>query len=290
MRLYVIGNGFDIRHGLPTRFCCFEAYVKRHNQMLYESISNFVPTEDEWNDLESALGNFDYDGAFEENSGFLMSPGDDEWRDSANHDFPYEIEQITQRLIKELPLALRDWINAIDLSRALTPPSYIPSINRDSYFFTFNYTNTLQDIYGVPDENILHIHGNAKIGQNLVIGHDVFYENSLNTDYGPDQDIRVSDAYDHIDNYFKNSYKPTDVIIDFHKENFLRYSEVDEVLVLGHSLASVDGPYFTKISQSISKNATWVLAKYPGEKKAGNLSDYGINPSNIFVRNYEDLI
>ncbi|WP_220426085.1 AbiH family protein, partial [Klebsiella pneumoniae] len=122
MRLYVIGNGFDIRHGLPTRFCCFEAYVKRHNQKLYKSISNFVPTEDEWNDLESALGNFDYDGAFEENSGFLMSPGDDEWRDSANHDFPYEIEQITQRLIKELPLALRDWINAIDLSRALTPP------------------------------------------------------------------------------------------------------------------------------------------------------------------------
>ncbi|ENZ4843438.1 AbiH family protein [Klebsiella pneumoniae] len=56
MRLYVIGNGFDIRHGLPTRFCCFEAYVKRHNQQLYESISNFVPTEDEWNDLESALG------------------------------------------------------------------------------------------------------------------------------------------------------------------------------------------------------------------------------------------
>ncbi|HHT3753891.1 TPA: AbiH family protein, partial [Klebsiella pneumoniae] len=53
MRLYVIGNGFDIRHGLPTRFCCFEAYVKRHNQQLYESISNFVPTEDEWNDLES---------------------------------------------------------------------------------------------------------------------------------------------------------------------------------------------------------------------------------------------
>ncbi|PAT70298.1 hypothetical protein CJ738_34805, partial [Klebsiella pneumoniae] len=52
----------------------------------------------------------------------------------------------------------------------------------------------MQDIYGIPDENILHIHGNAKIGQNLVIGHDVFYENSLNTDYGPDQDIRVSDA------------------------------------------------------------------------------------------------
>ncbi|MEL2356136.1 AbiH family protein, partial [Klebsiella pneumoniae] len=89
---------------------------------------------------------------------------------------------------------------------ALTPPSYIPSINRDSYFFTFNYTNTLQDIYGVPDENILHIHGNAKIGQNLVIGHDVFYENSLNIDSGPDQDIRVSDAYDYIDSYFKNSY------------------------------------------------------------------------------------
>ncbi|MHA8909948.1 AbiH family protein, partial [Klebsiella pneumoniae] len=26
MRLYIIGNGFDIRHGLPTRYKHFKSY------------------------------------------------------------------------------------------------------------------------------------------------------------------------------------------------------------------------------------------------------------------------
>ncbi|MBL2254040.1 hypothetical protein ELI93_30085, partial [Klebsiella pneumoniae] len=29
MRLYIIGNGFDIRHGLPTRYKHFKSYVAK---------------------------------------------------------------------------------------------------------------------------------------------------------------------------------------------------------------------------------------------------------------------
>lgn len=28
-KLFIIGNGFDISHGLPTRYCDFQTYLKK---------------------------------------------------------------------------------------------------------------------------------------------------------------------------------------------------------------------------------------------------------------------
>ena len=36
------------------------------------------------------------------------------------------------------------------------------SINADDYFISFNYTDTLEQFYNVPQDHILHIHGEAK--------------------------------------------------------------------------------------------------------------------------------
>ena len=38
MRLYIIGNGFDMRHGLPTGYKHFKSYVEKNNQDLYDAI------------------------------------------------------------------------------------------------------------------------------------------------------------------------------------------------------------------------------------------------------------
>ncbi|MDG3535014.1 AbiH family protein, partial [Klebsiella pneumoniae] len=56
MRLYIIGNGFDIRHGLPTRYKHFKSYVAKNDKELYDAIEEYIPAGDEWNELESALG------------------------------------------------------------------------------------------------------------------------------------------------------------------------------------------------------------------------------------------
>ncbi|MFL7853368.1 AbiH family protein [Providencia rettgeri] len=64
MRLYIIGNGFDIRHGLPTGYKHFKSYVAKNDQELYDSIEEYIPAGDEWNELESALGEIDMSLSF----------------------------------------------------------------------------------------------------------------------------------------------------------------------------------------------------------------------------------
>ncbi|MEK8746646.1 AbiH family protein, partial [Escherichia coli] len=54
MRLYIIGNGFDMRHGLPTGYKHFKSYVEKNDQDLYDAIEEYIPAGDEWNELENA--------------------------------------------------------------------------------------------------------------------------------------------------------------------------------------------------------------------------------------------
>jgi len=45
-------------------------------------------------------------------------------------------------------------------------------IDPTAFFLTFNYTPSLQELYGVPDRRILHIHGEANLpDSDLILGH-----------------------------------------------------------------------------------------------------------------------
>ncbi|WP_262867773.1 bacteriophage abortive infection AbiH family protein [Morganella morganii] len=293
MRLYIIGNGFDIRHGLPTGYKHFKSYVAKNDQELYDSIEEYIPAGDEWNELESALGEIDYELILQNSEMFLASYNTDDWSDAYHHDYQYEVDKITRMLSARLKKQFADWVKGINIADADNSEQYIPPIPRESLYFSFNYTNTLQQIYAVPDEQIIHIHGNCSYDDDLILGHSFRVEKSLNPYIGPDQDTRIAEAYDSIDEYFGNTFKPSeDIIEDIIKEKRVFFSSlknVDEVIVLGHSLAEVDGKYFAEINKSIQENARWIVALYRGEEKSGSLEDYDVRDSNISYVQYEDI-
>ncbi|EIU7558865.1 MULTISPECIES: bacteriophage abortive infection AbiH family protein [Morganellaceae] len=293
MRLYIIGNGFDIRHGLPTGYKHFKSYVAKNDQELYDSIEEYIPAGDEWNELESALGEIDYELILQNSEMFLASYNTDDWSDAYHHDYQYEVDKITRMLSARLKKQFADWVKGINIADADNSEQYIPPIPRESLYFSFNYTNTLQQIYAVPDEQIIHIHGNCSYDDDLILGHSFRVEKSLNPYIGPDQDTRIAEAYDSIDEYFGNTFKPSeDIIEDIIKEERVFFSSlknVDEVIVLGHSLAEVDGKYFAEINKSIQENARWIVALYRGEEKSGSLEDYDVRDSNISYVQYEDI-
>ncbi|HHR5841156.1 TPA: bacteriophage abortive infection AbiH family protein [Providencia alcalifaciens] len=293
MRLYIIGNGFDIRHGLPTGYKHFKSYVAKNDQELYDSIEEYIPAGDEWNELESALGEIDYELILQNSEMFLASYNTDDWSDAYHHDYQYEVDKITRMLSARLKKQFADWVKGINIADAYNSEQYIPPIPRESLYFSFNYTNTLQQIYAVPDEQIIHIHGNCSYDDDLILGHSFRVEKSLNPYIGPDQDTRIAEAYDSIDEYFGNTFKPSeDIIEDIIKEESVFFSSlknVDEVIVLGHSLAEVDGKYFAEINKSIQENARWIVALYRGEEKSGSLEDYDVRDSNISYVQYEDI-
>ncbi|EGI25751.1 conserved hypothetical protein [Escherichia coli TA206] len=289
MRLYIIGNGFDIRHGLPTGYKHFKSYVAKNDQELYDAIEEYMPAGEEWNELESALAEIDYDLILQNNEMFLASYNTDDWRDAYHHDYPYEVDKITRILSVRLKEQFVDWVKGINIADADNSKQYIPPIPIDSLYFSFNYTNTLQQIYAVPDAQIIHIHGNCSYDDDLILGHSFRVEKSINSYIGPDQDTRIAEAYDSIDEYFGKTFKPSEDIIKEENVFFSSLKNVDEVIVLGHSLAEVDGAYFSEINKSIQENAQWIVALYRGEEKSGSLDDYDVKNSNISYVQYEDI-
>ena len=59
-----------------------------------------------------------------------------------------------------------------------------------------------------------------------------------------------------------------DEIIKEYLDQFHKLSDVDEVIVIGHSYNEIDLPYFKKISESINNRATWTLYYFSESDRA----------------------
>uniref|UniRef100_UPI001C97D54A AbiH family protein n=1 Tax=Yersinia aldovae TaxID=29483 RepID=UPI001C97D54A len=129
MRLYVIGNGFDIRHNLPTGYKHFREYVAEHDRHLYDAVEEYMPVGDEWNELESALGDIDYYRILDNNESFLVSYSAEDWSEAFHHDYQYEVERITRLLSDRLKELFTDWVKKIDIDDAHNSTQYIPALS-----------------------------------------------------------------------------------------------------------------------------------------------------------------
>ena len=53
--LYIIGNGFDLHHGVMSSYKSFAMWLQRKNRALYEKLNNVCRVESLWRDFEGAL-------------------------------------------------------------------------------------------------------------------------------------------------------------------------------------------------------------------------------------------
>jgi hypothetical protein len=56
--------------------------------------------------------------------------------------------------------------------------------------------------------------------------------------------------------------KPTDQILNNKSDFFSRLTNIEEVMVIGHSYNDIDLPYFIKIAQSTNKETKWTLSYF----------------------------
>ena len=92
--LIITGNGFDIAHNLPTEFSKFMSYISEGNDdNFYSSLIKYIPQDFLWSSFEEALSYLDYEQLKDDNSHFLLNYGDENWKDSAHHDYQYMIEK-----------------------------------------------------------------------------------------------------------------------------------------------------------------------------------------------------
>jgi hypothetical protein len=141
------------------------------------------------------------------------------------------------------------------------------NIDNTSVFLNFNYTDTLQLVYGVPSDRVLHIHGRARGAKDqIVLGHGwnpVHVEPCNSYLCQEDADTRVLGGNDIVDQYFSKTFKPTDAIIERNRAFFASLSQIEEIWVLGHSVENVDQPYFREICQAVNMtNVRWRVSYY----------------------------
>ena len=57
--IIIIGNGFDVCHGLPSRYSDFKAWLQVNNLELYETLNRYIDISgDWWNEFERNLAFF----------------------------------------------------------------------------------------------------------------------------------------------------------------------------------------------------------------------------------------
>ena len=193
--LVIVGNGFDIQNGLPTSYGAF--YNQYNNQLdgHFVHFPDFLDDQ-EWSNFEGNLGLFDEDN-FRESA--VWEPSMDDMLESSKYVNGYndEISQKIDELVDDIRSAFKAWIIGIDIKQA----TKFMEFPKGFKFINFNYTSTLQDVYSVPDEDVVHIHGKAR--WNLIFGHG---------------NQPSSMEPNHEEPWFAESYQPLASVIDkFHK-------------------------------------------------------------------------
>ncbi len=122
-RLYIVGNGFDLHHRIPSSYGHFGDYVRATDARLANIAEDFLPApvgETLWSRLEENLAWLDTDQIVDQASIFLNSPGADDWSDADNHAYQYEVEQIVAALSSRLKATFHAWLRTLPIPSAET--------------------------------------------------------------------------------------------------------------------------------------------------------------------------
>lgn len=269
-RLFVIGNGFDLHHGLKTEMNDFRDYLRINYPQQYYAFVSFLEKyytdakAQDWNELETMLSySSDIEPMLDD---AIDSSETDMGRASYWHDIQYNAERLRNDFLAVIN-GLDSWINSIDISK------YSPKCNidftLDDFFLNFNYTSSLQKLYGIEEKKILHIHGNADTIK--ILGHNESYEvfPLLNKnispeaiEYGLEEDWRIEEAKEVLNQIPEMFYKDSLSIIGHNKHFFENLSNYDQVVFMGWSLGKQDQIYMDEIMEHITENTEIKVVGY----------------------------
>ncbi|MCF5904934.1 MULTISPECIES: bacteriophage abortive infection AbiH family protein [Aeromonas] len=284
--LYIIGNGFDLWHGLPTSYRQFYDFAQ---DILDEVEEHYIfnPSRDiPWYDFENALGTFNADGFFDYHNEIDVTAED--FRSSFAFALEDELVEASERHVTTIKDAFIEWIDQIDETQATIKMKF----NDNAIFINFNYTSTLQAVYDIEDKDILHIHGCAKKYDELIFGHGEEITSNPEIDENGDSNRTMFSDAESAAKYPLYAFKkPVDEIIKNMTNYFEQLGDVTEIVIIGHSLNKIDLPYFCRISEKAT-GAKWNVACYTESDKTYYLQaliNCGISQDKINTLSYNDL-
>lgn len=293
MKVFIIGNGFDKGHGLKTGYLDFRTYLENlYRDFLYAFEEHYYiyPRADEdakkkllWNELESNLANIDEDVIIEQAVSIDMDleSGDVGIEDTLYYYFTDEYKYI--RLLEKY---LKQWVRTMRIRDINRPTTLITDV-ADATFITFNYTSVLETVYKIGEGKIIHIHGSLRERDGApILGHgnklkikNIKEKRQIAEKEFNEKEISICKV---VEDYYLQTHK--DIIKYMHKLSILKNKDINEIIVIGHSLAGVDMPYFTNIDLFTNKKANWIVYYYSAsesQKMFNNLVSCGVDKERI---------
>lgn len=287
--LYIIGNGFDIYHGIKSRFSDYRKWLENNNPDLYYKLVELyedASVSEWWNDFENHLADFNIlDYAFR--LGFENQPdfASDDFRERDRYVAQLKAEKTFSLLSEEIRDSLYKWIS--QLSMPEEPRVIIEQVG--SFFLTFNYTHTLEDIYHIPNNQVLHIHGNLTEEESIIYGHgtdrdDLNKRVQESLPKAPVKESLSEDEYYNVISDYEIEHstqlaieatllgvaslqKNVTELINKNGSFFEQISEIERVFMYGFSFSSIDLPYLEEIVKRTKPEIHWVIFWYSKEDK-----------------------
>lgn len=300
--LYIIGNGFDLYHGIKSKYSDFKEYLKKSNYDVFECVDKYLSVKEDWSDFEEALAKLNIDDILDLTECYLIDYGAEDWSDSYHHDYQYEMNKIIENLTVKLKNEFRNWIQQLDILMPET--SLFLKLHNNAYYLNFNYTPALKRFYDIPSTNIFHIHGKLVESEQLIYGYSI-QQPTINAyseargeirtkddlylrEDDENEDPRVVEGRDIIKNYFLETYKNSDKIIKENITFFQNLKNISEIYILGHSLGDGDMAYLREIIKYINKLSTKWYITYHNEDNKDNfcnkISNLGIDIGMIQMK------
>ena len=298
MRFVICGNGLDLHLGFETGYNNYRDYLENKNSLYVvdgksaiskiENSRFFIDRDSDcWSDLENSLS-FDIEQYISD----IVYAYD---RDISRYDEknverqiraakafsavdPDEIARLfTDEWFFEWILgSYENGVLQIDESEIRNMSSVI---NDESIYLTFNYTPTLEDIFGIDKDRILYIHNRFPDKIDVTkLADDSLNKENKKFQFGSTKN-KFSDWMDFVSGInLKNNgnlidkssieKKIGEIFYYFSKDlagnyetlrDYVLDKSIDEVFVLGHSVLGVDEPYYRDILIPTFKNKKWVL-------------------------------
>lgn len=286
--LYIIGNGFDLQHKINSSYKNFRDWMNETNPDVMNSIEEVYGdcNEDWWSDFENQLASLDAirfgeQIAYENPPDLMSDHCDRTWNDAE-----IEVEQQLESLYSNLRDCFHDWIE--QLNKPLVEKKVKIEI-QDSFFINFNYTKTLEDLYEVNPDRVLHIRGCIDCDEEFILGHGKSYkelEQINQADFPePPDNLPSEDIAEFYEENSENGHeiheqftigaaingvasqrKPVAELIKRYSPLFDSIKAVKQIHVYGLSISDVDKPYLEHFVSKF-KDSYWEFSDYEGQNR-----------------------
>ena len=250
--LFIIGNGFDLAHGIKSSYWNFREWLGNNRSNLIGMMDIFFSNQrDVWSNIEQALGEYNEESILD----YCRPDEEFDYDHSLSSSARVEDSPMTffQPVLEEFRDAFRDWVDSIEIRGV----KKLYRLNPDSRYLSFNYTDTLETEYGITPNQVTHIHGSRLNDEEYIIGHN----NNRNPSSVWDDDGLTFEqqAYENIIVWMNEFTKQYNRNIANHSSFFDSLYDIKQIIVIGHSMSKVDWPCFREIIKNIGKEIPWIV-------------------------------